>query len=105
MNSRRGTSTAGEGGAVSKRRRGRFENNAGGTWLGAAQKRARKGCGWMREGGGAGAQEWEGGGVEASRGASGGCGGPLQIAWGLNTWLSPDACLYTCDVLGGCLKT
>ena len=31
------------------------------------------GCGWMREAGGAGAQEWEGGGLDALRGA-GGCG-------------------------------
>ena len=29
------------------------------------------GCGWMREGGGAGAQEWEGGGLDALRGAGG----------------------------------
>ena len=29
------------------------------------------GCGWMREEGGAGAQEWEGGGLDALRGAGG----------------------------------
>ena len=29
------------------------------------------GCGWMREGGGAGAQEWEGGALDALRGAGG----------------------------------
>ena len=63
-------STAGEGGAISKRRRGRVDKNAAGAWLGAGQKRARKGFGWMREGGGAGAQQPRAGGRGDSLGGA-----------------------------------
>ena len=60
-----------EGGAVSKQRRGRFENMRVGRGWGRGRSGRECGCGWMREGGGASAQEWEGGALDALRGVGG----------------------------------
>ena len=67
-----------KGGAVSKRRRGRFKNMRAGRGSGRGRSGQEYGCGWMREGGGAGAQKWEGGGFDTLGTKVGGGGGTIR---------------------------